>query len=481
LTSTETPTNGNTSRFTLGRALISYLILPNAVFLIVGGFGYMSRPLVNLDYLFLGAVAGLMWPPAAIGVYALLVAVDAFVSLAPVFHFGLENAVVALPFVFQLGWGAALLALLCGIGVAAVAVVGMKVSGERRGRWRPSLLVGALLLFVLDGLNGTSGLFGADRARVGFNIATSAVYTAGRSAYQRTFGREKIVAVASSTETLRGIAASDVPHESLGATDIILVIVESLGHFKDSMEDSVVLGPLLSPNIRQLYTIRTGTVPTRGATTSGELRELCGVRADFRDVNRIDLQTCLPSALRGQGFRTVAIHGYSGAFFDRYKWYAQLGFERVLFAEDLARMGVTGFCGATFQGLRDLAVGRVVEREVLAVRQLRERRFVYWMTLSSHLPVDASCATGTTLPCPQDDGRHSFQDVCTLMQIQRLVAQSVAEIAANPALSPTRFIVVGDHPPPFFSRNMRSQFAENDVPFIELIPKRRRSTDLRAH
>jgi len=451
------------------------------VFLIVGGFGYMSRPLVNLDYLLLGAVAGLMWPPAAISVYALLVAVDAFVSLAPVFRFGLDNAVVAFPFVFQLGWGATLFALICATGVAAVAVAGMKVSGERRGSWRPSLLLGALLVFGLDGLNGTSGLFGADRARVGFNIATSAVYTAGRSAFKRTFGREEIVSVPSATEALRGMVGSGAGLESPEPTDVILVIVESLGHFKDSTEDSVVLAPLLSPQIRQKYAIRTGTVRTHGATTSGELRELCGIRADFRDVNQIDLRTCLPPILRSQGFHTVAIHGYSGAFFDRYKWYPKLGFERVLFAEDLVRAGATGFCGATFQGLRDVAVGRVLAREVLAVPRVRERRFVYWLTLSSHLPADASCATGSTLSCGDGNGRRRFVDVCTLMQVQRLVAQSVAEIATHPGLPLTRFILVGDHPPPFFSRSMRSLFAENDVPFIELIPRPRRSAGVRIH
>src|SRR5439155_15680688 len=137
------------------------------------------------------------------------------------------------------------------------------------------------------------------------------------------------------------------------AADIVYILVESHGHLRDSAEDSVVLAPLLSQRIGQQQSIRRGTVPTYGATTPGELRELCGVRADYRDLDRIDRHACLPAALRRQGFHTVAIHGYSGAFYDRYAWYPQLEFERVLFAEDLGRSTDAGFCGASFHGFRD--------------------------------------------------------------------------------------------------------------------------------
>src|SRR5256885_11510494 len=85
-----------------GREVLCYLIVPNAVFLIVSQFGYITRPLFNVDYLLLGAVAGFLGQPVGMGVYASFVAVDAFMSLAPVFHFRLDTAVFSMPYVLQL-------------------------------------------------------------------------------------------------------------------------------------------------------------------------------------------------------------------------------------------------------------------------------------------------------------------------------------------------------------------------------------------
>src|SRR5213596_984462 len=117
---TGTQTNGDEfHRWAIrAREFLGYLILPNVVFLIVGQFGYMTRPVFNLDYLLLGAVAGFLGPMLGTGVYAVLVAVDGFVSLAPVFHFRLDTAVFSMPYVLQLGWRVALLALISGTGVA---------------------------------------------------------------------------------------------------------------------------------------------------------------------------------------------------------------------------------------------------------------------------------------------------------------------------------------------------------------------------
>ena len=458
------------------RAFLGYLVLPNGAFAILGHFLYMPRPLGNVDYLLLGVIAGLLPPVVAVAAYFFLVANDAFVSLAPVFHFDLGTAAFSMRYAFRLGWGLAVLGFVLVTSASAVAVLGIRLSGTQRRRVRPSLLAAAISLLALDAIGGTSVLSRADRAAFGVNIATSALYRTTTNIYSAVTARgdrnamRVVTHVRSATEDLRAHVAGGSSNKGIGAVHVVLVIVESLGSTKDSTGDSAAFAPLLAEAVRRRYDVRVGTVPFHGATTSGELRELCGVGADYRAVNRLDLQDCLPARLQRDGFHTIALHGYSGAFFDRYAWYPRLGFQGIFFAEELTKLTEVGFCGGTFRGVRDVDVGRIVEREILQAPK-GERRFVYWMTLSSHLPVDASCAVDTAPSCPAIVGR--FEDVCTLIRIQGLVARSVADIATNPALPPTRFIVVGDHAPPFFSRIKRSLFAENEVPFIELIPKDR--------
>jgi Sulfatase len=462
----------------LARALVGYLVLPNAAFATLGHFVYMARPLLNVDYLLLGAVAGLVAPAVVIGAYVILVATDAFVSLAPVFHFDPGTAAFSMPYAIRLGWGLASLAFVLVTSASAVAVLGISLSGAQRRRVRPSLLLAAVGLLTIDALGGTNVLSRGDRAIFGLNIATSALYRTTANVYGAVAARRHrddaraVVHVRSATQEVRTLVADSGSGSAnaIGAVHVVLVIVESLGRAKDSTWDLATFAPLLSEAVRRQYVVRVGTVPAHGATTSGELRELCGVAADYRRVGRVHVEDCLPARLQAVGFHTVALHGYSGAFFDRYEWYPRLGFGEVLFAESLTKMTDVALCGSTFRGVRDVDAAHIVEREILRAPK-GERRFVYWLTLSSHLPVDASCAVGPILSCPEMSDERRFEDVCTLMRVQRLVVQSVADIATNPALAPTRFIVVGDHAPPYFSRIKRSLFVEQEVPFVELIPR----------
>ena len=459
------------------RPLASYLLLPNLLFAMLGQFVYVTRPLINVDYLLLGSVAALLPAPIVTLSYAALLANDAFVSLAPVFHFDLETALFSLTF----GLGHRLvfssLAILLVTSVSSVAFLSARLSGVReRAVAQPVLLVLAASIIALDVLGGTSALSRSDTARVRINIATSALYkTVGAVRrglfFSPTAGMsKKAPSVPSATGGVRRALTAGRQSRALGAVNVVLVLVESLGHFLDGQGDAVVLAPLLSDSIRDRYEVRIGTVPAHGATTNGEFRELCGVDADYRSARLVDGSGCLPELLRKDGFRTFAVHGYSQTLFDRDQWYSRLGFQQTSFGEQLTRLPGVSLCGTTFRGACDADASRIVATE-LSEAPSGERRFVYWLTLSSHLPLDAAGGAGSTLNCEQSSEARRFADVCTLMRIHRLVAMDVAAIAMNPALPPTRFVVVGDHAPPFFSRDKRAIFSPDSVAFVELVPR----------
>jgi len=460
------------------RALAAYLLLPNLVFGILGQFVYVTRALINVDYLLLGCVAGLLpWRMVTVA-YVLLIANDAFVSLSPVFHFGLETAVFSLAFGLSRRLALSSTAVLFATSASAIAIVGERLSGIRGTRvFRPSLLVAAILIVALDIFGGTSAFSHADSALLRVNLATSALYKTTKTIRQGMAGAAsgeetaKPTTVMAATDGIRRTLTSGGPVSALGGADVVLVLVESLGHFSAAGVDSQVLAPLLSELVTRRYEVRFGTVPAHGATTNGELRELCQAGADYRMVRQVKVRDCLPALLRKNGFRTIAVHGYSQEFFDRYHWYPRVGFEEMRFGEELTHVPGITLCGSTFRGVCDADVSKVLKHQLESAPR-GGRRFVYWLTLSSHLPLDAAGAEGSTLDCGQSaEGRH-FKDVCVLMRIHRRVATEVAAIAMDPTLRPTRFVLVGDHTPPFFSRDKRSLFVPDAVPFVELIPRR---------
>jgi hypothetical protein len=126
-----------------------------------------------------------------------------------------------------------------------------------------------------------------------------------------------------------------------------------MGSFRDSTLDSALIAPLVASVVGERYEIRLGTVTSRGATTSGELRELCAVEADYLQIGTLDLNHCMPLLAKQRGYTTMAIHAFSGGFYGRHQWYPRLGFDSIWFIEEVIHRRDLRMCGTGFYGARD--------------------------------------------------------------------------------------------------------------------------------
>jgi phosphoglycerol transferase MdoB-like AlkP superfamily enzyme len=219
-----------------------------------------------------------------------------------------------------------------------------------------------------------------------------------------------------------------------------------------------------APELHQRYTVRTGIVPFRGGTTSGELRELCGVFTDYLVLNPHTISNCLPQQLKRHGYRTTALHGYKREYYSRHRWYPRL-FERLVFEDSLA---AAARCGTQFRGICDRDVFHRFKQEVQ--RRDTHPRFTYWLTIDAHTPVDLD--RRRELPAEmRSTAGCGTEDVCLVVYFWRETLQRIAQLAADPATPRTRFIVVGDHAPAFVRQSRASRLVPGYVPFVELVPK----------
>lgn len=264
---------------------------------------------------------------------------------------------------------------------------------------------------------------------------------------------------------------------------IVLVVVEALGVPRGA-DLSAAFGPLTEHRMTQRYQIRTGTVPFAGATTSGEFRELCGIRMSHVSARQSEIPPCLPRQLASLGYGSVALHAYNGALFERLDWYPRVGFQRMVFGSDAAPTG-SRECGMLFHGPCDQAVIARVRDELR--RPGGERSFVYWLTLSSHFPLDPRAPRNPTA-CRAIGRAGTDDEACALWSAVWPVFEGVAALAADTTLPPAWYILVGDHAPPrIFERRVREgepgaapgdrgfaadrhPFIREEVPFIELRP-----------
>ena len=166
----------------------------------------------------------------------------------------------------------------------------------------------------------------------------------------------------------------------------------------------------------------------------------------------------------------MSYHGYWRWFYQRQDWYPKLGFARSHFAEDLLPGAPeSAHCGTMFPGVCDLWIADRIEDELARAGKLR--KFVYWVTLNSHFPVESELAQGSTFDCARTETLKKGTDPCDLARIHYRLYERIARLALDRAIPPTRFIIVGDHMPPFPGLDERALYDDEHVPYVDLIPK----------
>lgn len=439
------------------RSLLWFGFFPNLLFALLGYFVYMRRPWINVDYLSIAFLAVFLPRRWTALLLALVLGNDVLGLVAPIYHFPLADLFRWWRGIFLINWSYSLpLTLIFFLFVGLVSVIIVRLANPQRRSGET-----ALALFGCCVLACAAPLLDVDAAYSG-TWATLLSFKTVATAEGDLRGIPLSVNEAATGRLLEDAASAKA---ELTKKQIVVIVVESMGVFKNAETQKQMLAPLLNDEMRRRYKIAAGTIPFHGHTIDGEFRELCGLR--LTSYGEEKFPKCLPSDLKDLGFETIAFHGFTGQFYQRYSWYPKLGFEHVYFAEEMHQLGIDKTCGSGFQGVCDTSVAELVHKELLD----RSRpKFVYWMTLNSHLPMDPEETKPSTFDCAQTPETHARRGVCLNTKMIHLVLSTIEKIALDPKLPPTEFVVTGDHMPPFASSTNREFYSPKDVPFIVLKP-----------
>jgi hypothetical protein len=278
-----------------------------------------------------------------------------------------------------------------------------------------------------------------------------------------TMGRDEPVQSAAEVSGFMRAAGAD-------GNNVVLVMVESLGYLRDQAARARIAEPLYDPAIAKDYVITSGHTVYFGSTTSGEMRELCNTRTFYKEYVQKDADTCLPDLLAARGYSSIAVHGFAGGMFERESWYPTIGFEQELFRDDLVK-STHRVCGSAFLGACDADLAPVISSVSREAGKNGKPRFIYWLTLNTHIPVAPGQAL-TDFHCEEQDGVFGRPRVCRMAELWHDVFNVVAKIARDPAVAPADILVVGDHAPPLWSKRGRAQFVPGQVAWYRLQPRR---------
>ena len=462
------------------RAALAYTVIPNLPFWVVAHL-LCCRGTVNLDYLAVAVISVFVTRAQSLFLFAAVFVLQAL-TIWLAFYFPSEReAFFSIRYILELPWTRLLsTALLLAFIACAMALITETAAGNRWQRPRArgaSLLAGVLALLLLfttldsDAMN--RAVWHADNrpARVLSSVALHLLkakffpYSADDSLF--TGGAIDSATVQYLHGPRPAVPAQGTPH------NLVLVVVESYGLTTDTALRAQVVDPYLQPATSERYNVRFGAVPFLGGTISGEFRELCGLQLPISAIRYVPefAGGCLPQKLARLGYHSTAFHGFARGMFDRYHWWPQIGFQQTYFYDDMAAQLGVGKCEGTFPAICDADMVRSIRATLLAAPP-RQPQFIHWVSINSHLPISPSTRVPDRLHCGLPSALIADADLCRWAGLISIVNEAVAQLAADPALPPTDFIIVGDHAPPYISADRRRLFSYTQVPVIYLDSKR---------
>lgn len=238
---------------------------------------------------------------------------------------------------------------------------------------------------------------------------------------------------------------------------IILIVNESWGIAENDQIQKDLLTELIGNN--QIQWLWRKPLNVDGFTINGEIRELC--QKSLKNFNLKDqqsgFQNCIPNILKKKGYYTVAMHGATGAMYDRKYWYPKVGFDQQIFRESLPYLNSRCY---SFPGFCD----RDLQSQIVEQFRQHKKIFFYWLSLNTHVNYDLRDLKDDQFDCKKYQLDQSMS-ACRNLKLQKQFFYNLSKLVKKPELKGTYVVIVGDHTPPIYDES-RKAFEESYVESI---------------
>ncbi len=419
---------------------ITWVVIPNIPFLPLLIEGASLRAGSIAAYVVMGYFLRRSPMAVIVPILLIVITIDVMMTISGLFNLSFRWVVEATRYATDVNFFASSTYVFVGASIIT-AFIGITYMSAR---FRPSIIAASATPALVAALVLVGGEFTAN-AQISRGLGLVLKLNAPFDSAMRRSGMEKFV-------------------EHPDGRNILVVMVEGLGRYARQEDQDIILKPLRRAEVTARYEVSTGEIPFYGSTASGEVRELCSRWREFVDYLEVPGPDCLPAKFAAAGYQTSAVHGFTSDFYERNKWFPNIGFERLLFAEELFRPGDRQ-CGPVFRGLCDPDLSSRIEEMLKAPGD--SPKFLYWLTLNTHLPIGRDEAPGV-LGCENGGGRFGDRSVCDLTEMFLDIIERVTKLATDENMPKMDILIVGDHAPPYWKRSRRAKFVTGEVTWISL-------------
>lgn len=437
-----------------------YIALPNFVFQLLAMHMGVSRPFIDIDYLFAGMLFAYGWQKSASVFLLIFLIIDALVIqglVYPVLHpkdvFYLVKLLPQAPAVWQIAAAGAVAT------AAAVVFVSAKFSRKTSGIATLMILGGVVVVYALQ--------LRADAASSEFERNKNTLAGSQVAYYINTRATMVLDAIFEKVNPLYPIGFDENISKwfvdgGRRSDKLLLVVAESWGLMKDPAVQRALLQPIYEVKDR-LDWIEIGDSDSKTTTVDGELRYLCGLGIRYINLKPVTdgFSDCLPWELKSLGYTATAVHGASGSMHERKYWYPRLGFDEIYFGDTEAWKTRC----YSFPGICDR---EILDTFIPAVLGKTSRQFVYWLTLNTHAPYDRRDIWMDAFNC-KAFAIDEVSETCRLTKLHAQFFLQLARVLTRPEMEGLEVFVVGDHSPPLLNQHeFRSRFVADRTPYLYL-------------
>jgi hypothetical protein len=434
-------------------------ILPNIVLVLMTFWLDLSRPYLNLDYLF--AALLVFTPLRILGIvfFIFFFAIDVLALTGQIFLFIRPDSLLYLAKFLPQASGIYQLSV-AGIAILLLSLIALFIAIPRYSK-----AIHALILFNSALVMYAVNVYGErDQQERIWRVQHSPIvdsqllflFDQRSDGFLQSFDSS---GPALSSRKISG-ASSEWFNTFIENRQLMLIASESWGVPHNAEIQQALLKPL-SDLTDRVKNFSEGQFNFSGPTVAAELRELCQLAPfhyNFKDA-LTGFENCLPNKLTKAGYKTHAMHGATGVMYDRIYWYPRAGFSSATFFETKPwPRRCYSFPGACDIDMIDTAS---------QIFSGTEPTFLYWLTLNSHSVYDTRDIHIDLFDCARFDVAPETQ-TCRNLKLHAQFFYSLAKSIEGGNFEGVEVIIVGDHAPIITSiEEKAAYFVDQQVPWVK--------------
>lgn len=249
-------------------------------------------------------------------------------------------------------------------------------------------------------------------------------------------------------------------------TNVVLVIIESLGYANDPAVQEFLLESLNDVKLNKKFHISSSKLEAlQGSTVTAEFRELCGI--NYNNYNKIHEDfICAPKIFHELGYSTLAAHPFISGYFNRRVWWKEIGFKKTYFMESINSKDFKK-CSGSYNSFCD---NQFFSRTLEEASYIKTPFFLYYLSIEGHLPTKIA-SEEDYLDCISKVKRNRL--FCGNLLINKSLIETIVQVIIDLELEDTDFYLVGDHIPNFILSQNSNIHEANNVQAVSLISKTR--------